>query len=115
MEKETQRLRRFFNLPKSLLFLQKPSVHILCEHKKFFDRERGRKMENMVLHLALYKHNGVVLSPRCVLYLFSHLSHDCGYKWLLSLQTGMDERGLSEEDRCGEGYAYISASFWHKN
>ena len=63
-------------------------------------------MENVVLKVALYRHNGVVLSPLCLLYLFYHLQCDFGYKCLLSLRTGMDERGaLSAEDRCGEGWA----------
>ncbi len=51
-------------------------------------------MENVVLKVALYGHNGVVLSPLCLLYLCYHLWRDCGYKCFLSLRTGTDERGL---------------------
>lgn len=49
-------------------------------------------MENVVLKVALYRHTTVVLSSLSLLYLFYHLGHDCGYKYLLSLRTGTDER-----------------------
>lgn len=56
--------------------------------------ERNRKMENVALEVALYRHNGVVLSPLGLLYLFYHLWHDFGHKCRLSLRREMDERGL---------------------
>lgn len=54
---------------------------------------RKRKMENMVLKVTLYRHNGVFLPSVCCIF-FYHLWHDCGYKCLLSLKTGMDVRVL---------------------
>lgn len=62
-------------------------------------------MENVV-KVSLYRHNGV-LSPLCLLYLY-HLWHDCGYKCLLSLETGMDEKVVSEDGGCREEWFCIS-------
>lgn len=59
-------------------------------------------MENMVLKVTLCRHNGVVLPSVCCIFFII-----CGMIVVTSAffhsKQGMDERVLSEEDRCGGG------------